>query len=458
MNFTLANKLVHKYELLFDKMSFKISGIKYTYLFFVVYKLLLDVIYCNCIGDKNAFLYISITKINIIVGWLITFVMAYFFQYYYEQNTPSAIILIVFNLFYFIPITTYCGYGGGSSSFLFFATLYWIVLTLLQMKVPLIVWSTAKSQTEYSSYKARKIIIFILTISISIISIYIWGKYSGFRVLLTIIDVYDIRNEAATYSVPTFLQYFIQITRILVPMLILLALREKKILTFLWLMFITLINFSYEGSKTVILFPIILIGGYIFYRKNLLRCILPGVIILQVISILEQVCGKGLIVSLIFRRQGILLAKLSEDYYRFFISHSTDLFRNSIMGKLGFNSIYSQEISKVIGNNYETQVVNCNNGLLADVWSGLGLIGLIVMPVILILCFRFFDFVAHRVDSRLVISLAIYYAIIFMNTTWSTVLLTHGFFIMCVLMIIFPKENEKLCSSGNNKELSSESY
>ena len=162
--------------------------------------------------------------------------------------------------------------------------------------------------------------------------------------------------------------------------------------------------------------------------------------------------------SLIFRRQGILLAKLSEDYYRFFISHSTDLFRNSIMGKLGFNSIYSQEISKVIGNNYETQVVNCNNGLLADVWSGLGLIGLIVMPVILILCFRFFDFVAHRVDSRLVISLAIYYAIIFMNTTWSTVLLTHGFFIMCVLMIIFPKENEKLCSPGNNKELSSESH
>ncbi len=297
--------------------------------------------------------------------------------------------------------------------------------------------SVERSQSYLNQFwKKRILALFVPAILINIISF-------GFKVMT--LNVYEVRDEANAYEISTLMQYFIQMSRIVVPMLILLSIKNKRYFTFLWLLFVTLINFSYEGSKTVILFPILLVGGYIFYRKEIINCILPVTILIQVLSIISQIRGNGLLISLIFRRQGVLLVQLSEDYYRFFLSHATDLFRNSIMGKFGFDSIYSLPISKVIGNNYETQTVNCINGLLSDVWANLGIVGIIVMPIILIICFRLFDMVSYRVDIRLVVSLAMYYAIIFMNTTWSTVLLTHGFLLMCIILVIFPKEGVMQC-------------
>ena len=165
---------------------------------------------------------------------------------------------------------------------------------------------------------------------------------------------------------------------------------------------------------------------------------------MQIIALIESSLGNGLIVNLLFRRQGMVLAKLSEYYYKYFLHHPLDLFRNGIMGKLGFTSPYTQPISYVIGNNYETQLINCNNGLLADVWTNLGFLGLIIMPIILVICFRMFDLVSSQIDSRLIVSLSIYYAVAFSNSAWSTVLLTHGFIIMCFMLLIFPHERQTL--------------
>ena len=443
MDFAFLKKIETGYEELISKVSKKTLKLGYTYLFVIVYKVLLDFIYCRYIGDLYAFHYIQISEVNVVTGWVVILIMAYFLHLYYMQGTPSAIICIMFNLFYFMPMTTYCGWGGGSSSFLFWGILYWLALTLLQLKIPIVVYESSVCQSRYFKFENKAF--YFVVIVVSAMSLYIWGKYANFRILLTLTNVYEVRDEANAYEISTLMQYFIQMSRIVVPMLILLSIKNKRYFTFLWLLFVTLINFSYEGSKTVILFPILLVGGYIFYRKEIINCILPVTILIQVLSIISQIRGNGLLISLIFRRQGVLLVQLSEDYYRFFLSHATDLFRNSIMGKFGFDSIYSLPISKVIGNNYETQTVNCNNGLLSDVWANLGIVGIIVMPIILIICFRLFDMVSYRVDIRLVVSLAMYYAIIFMNTTWSTVLLTHGFLLMCIILVIFPKEGVMQC-------------
>ena len=106
---------------------------------------------------------------------------------------------------------------------------------------------------------------------------------------------------------------------------------------------------------------------------------------------------------------------------------------------MGFGSPYNLSLPYVIGNNYSSQTISCNNGLLADVWSNMGTIGILVMPFILIVCFRFFDMATDGLPSRYVIGLAVYYAVIFSNTAWSTVLLTHGFLIMCMVYFMFPR-------------------
>ena len=432
------NNLGLKYDNLIDRWGLRFESPALSYLVVIIYKILLDLIYCKYIAGSHAFFSLEISIINVVNGWLAIFIMIPFINKYYRQKTCSAIIMLALNMIYFIPITTYCGYGGGSSSFLFFAIVYWAVLSILQVKIPIIGY-----KIEGININVSNKVLFVFVVLVSIVSLYIWWRYSGFRIQLNIFDVYEIRSEDEKNPLPLILSYAWHTITIVVPILIILMLYKRKYFTLVWLLFITVINFSYAGNKSVILFPIILIGGYIFYRKNMVSLIFPMGIIVEILAMIEQKLGFVFITSYLFRRQSLILAQLSEYYYRFFLENPTDLFRNSIMGKFGFDSVYSNTLANAIGNNFETQSVNCNNGLLADVWSGLGLIGIVVMPIIIIICFRLLDFVSYKVDLHLMIGLVLYYAIMFANTTWSTVLLTHGFLVLCLMLMIFPRENKE---------------
>lgn len=429
------NKLNIYYDRVVLNVCIHFKSMIYVYIFVCLYKILFDLIYCSYIAEKHALFFLNISLINIINGWFATILMAFFIKLYYEQNSCSAIMMIALNMIYFIPITTYCGYGGGSSSFLLFSIIYWAILSVLQIKLPILC-----NKNKYG-FDTKKII-YVIVICVSVFSLYIWYKYSGFRIELNLLNVYEIRRIAAENNLPLFLSYFWHMTNIVVPILIVLMLNMKKYFFVLWLLFITLINFSYAGNKSIILFPLILIGGYVFYRRDMITLIFPIGILLEILAIIEQKLGTIFITSYLFRRQGVVLAQLSDNYYRFFLENPTDIFRNGILGKLGFENIYNNNIVNVIGNNFDSQTINCNNGLLADVWSGLGVIGIVVMPIIIIVCFRILDYAAYMIDMRLMIGLVLYYAIMFANTTWSTVLLTHGFLILCIILVIFPRKKE----------------
>lgn len=428
------SRMTNAYDELIEKVTRWFDYNVITLVAVIIYKILLDVIYCVYIGDSYSFFSVNISVINIINGWIITLIMSYFINEFCKQECCSSVFLIILNIIYFIPITTYCGYGGGSSSFLFGAIIYWLFLSILQCRIPII---TIRTKCRYVISLDK--FFSILIILSSVVIIYLWAKYTNFRLLTSFFDVYDARSEAAEYDLPMVLSYLQQLLSIIIPILILLALMKRKYVTLLWLLVLTYINFSFAGHKSVIFFPVLLIGGYLFYRRKMVRLIIPGAIALEVAAFIEQWFGSIYITSYIFRRQGLVLAQLSECYYRFFLNHPTDLFRSGIMGKLGFDSVYNQQLGRVIGNNFETQVVNCNNGLLADVWANMGWIGLIIMPIIFIVCLRLWDCVSFKIEMRVTISLVLYYAMQFANSSWSTVLLSHGFIIMCLILLIFPK-------------------
>ena len=404
---------------------------------FLAYKGILDIIYFNYVGDSFSFFGISIAPLNVACGWLITLIMSFAVYFYYQQNTASAVMMVIFNMIYFIPMTTYCSYGGGSASFLFWGILYWTLLTLLQLGIPVIVWNKERTTENGEKY------IWLLSILVSIPVIYVWAKYTGFRLLMNFSEIYQIRAEAAGYAIPVVLRYILSMVPIIIALLIVLAMKNKQYIPVIYLLIVTFINFSIAGHKSVILFPVILIGGFLLYRREMISVILPAGIILELAAIAENYLGRGLIINYIIRRQGFMLAQLSEYYYRFFRYNSTDLFRQGVIGKLGFDTIYSQKIVNVIGNNFETQAVNCNNGLMADAWANLGIIGIIVMPIIMVYCMRLLDFASHRIDVRLIIGIVAYYALSFANSQWSTVLLTHGFILMCLLLLFFPREQKE---------------
>lgn len=412
--------------------SFPVQGIC-----LLLYKILVDLIYLLYIGPT--FNYgIRINVLNIISGYLYIGIYSIFLYGFMKRHTVSSIMFIVMCMIYLIPITTYCSLGSGSSGFLFFAILYWTFFSILQMIMPVV----ALKRSEMSGRLCSLFIYFLLA-GISVFTVYLSWRYTGFRIVTDLLEVYDIRAEAAGYSMSTAFRYLQSFSTILIPLLILFCFQKKRYVLVLWGMTLLVLNFSFAGHKTVLFMGILVLAGAVFWREQMTSWILPGGIGIAVLAVIEErVFTHAYIISFFFRRMGYLLAQLSDDYYRYFRNNPTDIFRGTFLRKLGFGSPYNLALSYVIGNNYQSQTVSCNNGLLADVWSNLGVIGILVMPFILIVCFRFFDMAVDGLPSRYVIGLAVYYAVMFSNAAWSTVLLTHGFLIMCMVYFIFPRDKK----------------
>lgn len=427
-------QIIKRYESILEMGNTFFSSFQVQGICLLIYKILVDLIYLLYIGPT--FNYgIKINVINIISSYLYIGIYSIIFYHFIKAQTASAIMFIAMSVIYLIPITTYCSLGSGSSGLLFYAVLYWTLFSALQITVPVVVFKKSELSERVCFF-----LMYFLLIGTSIFTIYLSWKYTGFRIVTNLLEVYDIRAEAAAYDMSTVFLYLQSFSTILIPMLMLFSFRQKKYILVLWEAFLLVLNFSFAGHKTVLFMGVLVIAGAIIWREQMISMILPGGIGLAVLGIVEEkIFSHAYIISFFFRRQGYVLAELSDKYYRFFRHNPTDIFRGTFLGKLGFESPYQLSMSYVIGNNYETQTVSYNNGLLADVWSNLGIIGIFIMPFIMIVCFRLFDMATQKIHSKYVIGLALYYGVIFANSAWSTVLLTHGFLIMCLGFFIFPR-------------------
>lgn len=401
---------------------------------FLLYKIIVDSIYVLFMRNDGRY-GINISILNILSGYLAVILFSYFIYKFCQMETASSLIMIAISMVYFIPLITFCSFGPGSNGTFFWTIFFWFIMSLLQIKLPIISFSF-KRKKEYTSNTFFYILLFCMTG----LTIFISLKYTGGRIITHMNNIYEIRAEAATYDFPIWLSYLQRFSNILIPMLVLMSFEKKKYMYGIFAMLLLFLNFSFAGHKTILFMGVLLITGYFFWKKEMIYLIVPGGSLLGILGIIEKVYfQKNTIISLFFRRQGFVLAELTDYYYRFFKQNPTDLFRSTFLGKLGFNSPYSLQLPNVIGNNYLTQNITCNNGLLADVWSHLGISGILIIPIILLVCFRVYDLATDGLNSKCFIGLSIYYAIIYANTTWSTVVLTHGFLIMCVMFLVFPR-------------------
>ena len=427
-----------KYDELINLISDFISKSSVQIICFVLYKIIVDVIYIFCMSSWDSF-GVLVDVQSIISGYLAVIIFSYFINRLQKMENASAIILLVIYMIYFVPITTYCGWGPGSSALLFFMIVYALLLSLLEIKLPR--YSIKISYTGKSE-KVLSVCFYMLFIAVGILTLYIAYRYTGFRIITNLNDVYQYRAEIAEYDMPGWMARFQSFSNILIPLLILMAFVRKKIILVLIGCAFLILNFSYAGHKSIFFLGVIFFIGYFFWRKRMTCFFMPAGCIVGIIGILEYFFSShAYIISWFFRRQGYTLAQLSDYYFRFFSENPTDIFRSTFLGKVGFSSPYALPIPSVIGNNYSTQTVSSNNGLLADVWSHLGVIGIIIMPIILIVCFRLFDMATSGLPGRYFVGFAVYYAVSYSNTTWSTILLTHGYLIMCIVFFLFPRNN-----------------
>lgn len=404
----------------------------------LVYRLTLDLLYMTMISPLFAYsgflmnlhpLFYSCTLLALLVFSPAVIQLQ-------EKGTPSANIVTFLNYIYFIPLTSYCGCNWSGMNFFLTGLTYWGVLLLLELHLPVLCIK------PFSTSHSRRIYLMLTVLAVAVV-MYVSGRYAGFRLTFDIINVYGIRAEAAAYSLPRLISYALSMATNVLTVLLIYWLLRRKYAVCAALMVVYMFLFSIGGHKSIFFFLLVVLAAYFLFRPWM-RQWLPALASAAALAALLEYCviHSFYLVNLFFRRVMYVPVNLSKRYMDFFQENPLSLFRNGILRHFSFSNNYSASLAPLLGE-ANGWFNNANNGLLGDMFANMPtLLGLFIMPLVLVICFRLLDAAANHLPEKLVISICVYFAVSFSNTSWSTVLLSGGFLITCLLLYIFPKEEE----------------
>lgn len=406
-------------------------------LFMLLYRASLDVVYARLVSPLFAYsgFVWNPNLIMLLLSYLMVAAFAPFVAELQNRPLPSAKLVTFLHYLYFIPMTSYCALAAPKVTLLPITAVYWMMLLLWEYKLPVLSFKPLR-------VKHSQLVFILLSLFSAAVVLYVSGRYTGFRLTLNFINVYDIRAEADGYVMPRILCYLLDFQTMMLSVEILYWLCEKKYLAVGALVIVYLFYFSIAAHKSAFFFLLLVLVGWLLYRKWQLRWCAALLVVVNALSLAEYALHKSFYIMTFFiRRMMYVPVLLSGQYQSYFSENSILFFRGGILRRLGFQSPYSLNSAHLIGEYGGDSGCAANNGLLGEMFANLPvLIGLLIMPLLLVLCFRLLDACAARKPERLYVLFALYFAVSFANTSWSTVLLTHGFLLACLLLYFFPKK------------------
>lgn len=406
-------------------------------------------------GFKN-----EATTMSILIGILLLSMM---FVFILKQKTDrySKLVVYVLILVNFIPsIITYI-FMPISNKYIFLQMAYWLMMILFVNffnKIYLKTEETTRQKSMIGMYTLVAIEFFIVGI--------VLFRYTGFN--LNFNNVYDLRNNYFNSSVPLVFAYLFAAFKVINPLLFIYLFNNKKKVAYIFSALIQLMAFLADGSKST-LFSIVIAYGIVKFLKNkkdidlfknsdIKYYILYGLVAVNALGFFEFNLFKSAnIYNYFIRRLFFVPALLNQYYFDFFTNYPIDLFRQSFMGKIGFSSPYENQIQKIISSVYfNTPEMLANNGLFSDAFMNLGTLGIFVMPIIICLLLRWLDYCSEGINPFYLLTIMVNVSYIFISSSFFTVLLTHGFILLCLIMkFVIPREkkmgekNEEIYEKNN---------
>ncbi|MCR2046969.1 hypothetical protein NSB25_06700 [Acetatifactor muris] len=427
-------------------------------LFFCVYRILLDIVYIN--GVAPTYRYSGfVTNKNFIVNiisWIVFLIYAVRLITVEDNKAVSFSKTVIFTLFLLIytPFSVLISNGMYDYKYAISNNIYWFILIFFFSfkfktgirELPHFVIGNQKIGEKFINIFGFASLALVLLIS--------W-KYTGFRINLSILNVYELRSDAANFNLPTLLRYMFGWTRIINSIFFCLSLiRGKKIRALVY--FINqVLSFGIDGMKSSMFILVLDIFIFFLYKlnlyKNSLNLLTFGFNLASIGAILEMVIiNTKWLVYLIFFRMEFLPVHIGSQFYDFFTTHEPDFFRSSFLRWFGATSPYENinyMISGLYSGDYSSEA---NNGLISDAITNMGYIGIIIMPVILVLFFRLFDRCSQGINEYLILTLGVYCAITLSNMFFLPSLLTGGWLVATIIVLLIDRERTDLKDSGDN--------
>ena len=355
--------------------------------------------------------------------------LVFLFGFIVKQTTDSysKLVIYVLVLVNFIPsIITYM-FMPISNKYIFLQTTYWFMMILF-----INIFNKIYLKTKEVKLKNNIISIYIFVLIEFFVVAIVLFKYTGFS--LSFNNVYDLRNNYFNARVPLIFAYLFATFSAIIQ----------------------LMAFFADGSKST-LFSIIIAYAIVKFLKNkkdidlfksgnIKYYVLYGLASINLLGFIEfNLLKSANIYNYFIRRLFFVPALLNQCYFDFFSSHPIDLFRQSFMGKIGFTSTYSTQIQKIISSSYfNTPEMLANNGMFSDAFMNLGTIGIFIMPIMICLLLRFLDYCSKGINPFYLLTIMVNVSYIFISSSFFTVLLTHGFILLClILKFVIPRDKRE---------------
>lgn len=367
-----------------------------------------------------------------ILGFSFTTFTYIFFN---RKREPSAIVMNLFNLLFFIPMYVFMAFKQSEDGFLLYLTLYQFALFVFYIFIPFSFKPILKPNKTHFKLILGLILLFTLFIN---------GYYNGFKLKLNLIDVYDNRLAVREMSIPTIFEYIKSSSYLVGIIALMYAMKIKNWFLIIFVILIQLMCFAFGGSKTQFFSIFICILGFIFYSDRFRLWALISLIGLLTIAISEyKFLGSTLISDIGIRRSLFVPPKISYDMFEFFETPGREYLylRGSILRFFGFEDPYAaqQGFQRMIGKMYGgSEDTNANTGLLGNDYAQLGWLSLLVFPFVRVYILKLYDYCAIGIDKRIMAVLSIFVAFAFISGAFFSVLITNAVLLLCYLLYCFP--------------------
>lgn len=418
-----------------------------------LYRLVLDLAYWKIISTvyRYAGFYNNASALSLILSWILFFVFSAIGKTFYDNrnNKLSGEIFFIFFLISVVPFTSMTAFLAFGYAFVLANTVFWLLLFGFSR---LFDWEKRPARLSLDGIRIEgdfEIIALALLLFLTVL--FISGRYTGFRFNLSLTNVYELRSEAKSFSMPTLLKYVFSWSRMLNSIIVAYFIRRKKWMFVGLGILIQLLSFGIDGSKTTLLLllatvAISLLPRFTFCTLN--KWILTSFFALALAATMLGIFTSSIMpVSLFVRRMMFLPVQLESFYYDFFSTHVPDFYRQSFMRHFGLTSPYPS-IPYMIGDVYLHEQTSSNNGMISDAMANLGYAGILIFPLLCSYVFGLLDRSARGLDHRICITVALYTAVVLTNSFLFTVLMTHGLILTMIVLALMRRDRGRGITGG----------
>ena len=222
-------------------------GKKHILLFFIilVYRCLLDIQYCHIISFLYAYdgYSVNIISYKFLLSWIATFWLAKELVGLLGKSSYSSLFLLVLGLLYFIPgFSLYALSGKISNGYAIYYLIACFLLYTIHRCVP---FFSIRLPNEKMQKRGFMFLLLIIVLG----TFLIMGLYNGFKIKLSITDVYELRDARSNMNLPTIVGYFQPMSAMFVPICMIYFMICKRWKMFVLMVFMQLMSFAFGGLK-----------------------------------------------------------------------------------------------------------------------------------------------------------------------------------------------------------------